>query len=134
MNKKKTSLLFLALIVLQGFHSIEEYIGKLWENFPPATFLCGLVSENLETGFLIINYGMFIFGILAWFFIIRKDRIGSSFFLWFWIFIEIVNGIGHPLWSLIQKEYTPGVLTSPVLLIFSLALINSIINSKIVRI
>ena len=52
-------MLFLILVLVQGLHSLEEYIGKLWESFPPATILCGLVSENLLTGFLIINIGLF---------------------------------------------------------------------------
>jgi len=62
MNKKFTAA-FLLLVILQGLHSVEEYIGKLWEVFAPAKFLSGLVSSDLEIGFLIINIGLFIFGL-----------------------------------------------------------------------
>ena len=54
---------FLLIVLVQGLHSIEEYLGKIWEVFPPAALLCRLVSNNLETGFLIINIGLFIFGL-----------------------------------------------------------------------
>ncbi len=33
---------FLALIVVQALHSIEEYVFQLWATFPPARFLTGL--------------------------------------------------------------------------------------------
>ena len=58
---RKFKLGFLVLILVQGLHSIEEYIGKLWNVFPPATLLTSLISENLETGFLIANIGIFVF-------------------------------------------------------------------------
>jgi hypothetical protein len=36
--------------------------------------------------------------------------------------VETINGIGHPLWSLRQMAYTPGVATAPFLLITALSL------------
>jgi hypothetical protein len=36
--------------------------------------------------------------------------------------IEAVNGIVHPLWSLRQGGYTPGVATAPILLVLALVL------------
>ena len=39
---------FLWLIVAQAAHSIEEYAGRLWESFPPARLVSGLVSSDLE--------------------------------------------------------------------------------------
>ena len=48
-------LTFGALVLAQAAHSIEEYIGHLWKSFPPARFVTGLVSSNLERGFVVIN-------------------------------------------------------------------------------
>jgi hypothetical protein len=42
--------------------------------------------------------------------------------VWIWIGVELVNGVGHPLWSLVQGGYTPGVATAPVLLVLALTL------------
>jgi hypothetical protein len=39
------------------------------------------------------------------------------------IVIEIINGIGHPLWTLQKQGYTPGVATAPVLLVLAFLLI-----------
>jgi len=46
---------FLALILAQGAHSIEEYAFKLYEVFPPARLVSGLVSRDLATGFIAAN-------------------------------------------------------------------------------
>jgi hypothetical protein len=39
-----------------------------------------------------------------------------------WVTIEVINGVGHPLWSLRMGGYTPGVVTAPVLLVIALSL------------
>jgi hypothetical protein len=115
---------FLLLVLVQGLHSIEEYLGRLWENLPPATVLCNLVSENPATGFLIINIGLFVFGLLGWLFAVRNGTSLAPPIIWFWIIIEIINGIGHPAWSLFQGAYTPGVFTAPFLLILAIFLLS----------
>jgi hypothetical protein len=79
-----------------------------------------MVSNNLETGFLVINIGLFIFGIACWW-MLRK---GFSGFVWFWILIEIINGIGHPLWALREMTYTPGLATAPILLALAVSLLK----------
>ena len=44
---------FVALIATQAAHSLEEYAGRLYESFPPARFVSGLVSSDLQRGFVI---------------------------------------------------------------------------------
>ncbi len=61
----KTKTTFLILILLQGLHSIEEYMGKLWDVFPPAKYLTSLFSKSQRTGFLIANIGIFIIGLIC---------------------------------------------------------------------
>ena len=121
---------FLILVLVQGLHSIEEYVGKLWENFPPARVLCSLVSDNLVTGFLIINIGLFVFGLWCWLFPIRKNYFYAQFLVWFWIVLELINGIGHPIWTIVQKAYTPGILTAPILLVIAIILLRKQLNEK----
>ena len=119
-NNTKTT--FLILILLQGLHSIEEYIGKLWDVFPPAKYLTSLFSENHRTGFLIANIGILIIGIICWILLYSKIELFITKLLWVFIVIEIINGIGHPVWSLYQNDYTPGIITAPLLFITSLYL------------
>jgi hypothetical protein len=44
-------------------------------------------------------------------------------FIWFWTAIELINGVGHPLWSVLQGGYTPGVATAPILLVLAVYLV-----------
>ena len=127
---QKINWTFLILVLVQGLHSVEEYFGKLWESFPPARVLCSFVSDNLVTGFLIINIGLFVFGLWCWFFPIRKNYYYAQFLIWFWIILELINGIGHPIWTFLQKGYTPGMLTAPILLLLTIYLLRKQLNKK----
>ena len=125
---KQIKISFLLLIITQVLHSVEEYFGKLWEVFLPARILSSLVSDDVKTGFLILNIGLFTFGLWCWFVLVSKDYTFASWVIWFWIIIEIVNGIGHPLWALYQKAYAPGVATAPLLLILAVYLCKQLLR------
>ena len=113
---------FGGLVLAQAAHSIEEYVGRLWESFPPARFLTGLVSSDRELGFIILNVALVAFGAWCVLWPVRRDWPSAAGLMWFWVVIETINGVGHPLWSLRQGGYTPGVLTAPVLLVLALYL------------
>jgi hypothetical protein len=127
---KRITIAFLLLILTQGLHSVEEYMGNLWEVFLPATFLSGLVADNHETGFLIINTGLFVFGLWSWMFPVRLNYSYAPGIIWFWIVIETINGIGHPAWSLYEGTYTPGVATAPALLILAVYLSRLLLSRR----
>lgn len=118
----RPQVLFALLVLAQAMHSVEEYAGRLWESFPPARLASGLVSANREFGFVVINVGLVAFGIwcLAW--PMRRHGAFLPLFAWTWVVIETINGLGHPLWSLLEGGYTPGVATAPLLLVLALAL------------
>ena len=122
---------FLMLVLIQGVHSVEEYFGRLWEVFQPAKFLSGLVSNNLETGFLIINIGLFIFGIWSWAVPVRKDYSIARSIIWIFIVIEMINGIGHPVWAIYEMSYVPGLVTALILLILAIYLFREIRKNQI---
>lgn len=113
---------FVALILAQVAHSIEEYVGRLWESFPPATLLTGLVSSNREVGFIALNAGLILFGFWCAAVPVRRGWPSARAVMWFWVILETINGIGHPAWSISQRTYTPGVLTAPLLLSLALLL------------
>lgn len=118
----RIKLAFGALIVAQAAHSIEEYVGRLWESFPPAAFLTGLISSDGELGFLVLNIALVAFGVWCLMWPVRRDWPTARAFVWFWVVIETINGIVHPAWSLRQGAYTPGVATAPILLVLALYL------------
>ncbi len=118
------------LVLIQGLHSVEEYAGRLWEVFPPAKFLTSLVSGNPETGFLVINIGLFIFGLVCWSIPVRRNYVSARGLIWFWIVIEMINGVGHPIWALYDRAYTPGVATAPILLIIAVYLSQQLLSPE----
>ena len=106
---------FALLVLTQAAHSVEEYVGRLWETFPPARFLTGLVSQDQERAFLLLNVALVAFGVWCLMWPIRRDWPSGSLLAWIWVTIEVINGVGHPLWSVRMGGYTPGVATAPVL-------------------
>jgi hypothetical protein len=113
---------FGALVLAQAAHSIEEYRGRLWESFPPVRFLTGLFSSDRELVFIILNVALVAFGVWCLLWPVRRRWPSAVGLMWGWAVIETINGVGHPLWSLRQGGYTPGVITAPILLVIALYL------------
>ncbi len=113
---------FLALVVAQAAHSVEEYAFRLYDVFPPARFVSALISQDRQRGFVIFNVVLVAFGLWCFLVPVRRRWPSATAFMSLWIGIELVNGIGHPLWSLVQRGYTPGVATAPLLLVLALTL------------
>lgn len=118
----RAEIAFGALVLAQAAHSAEEYVGRLWESFPPARFVAGLVSTNLDRGFLFLNICLVAFGAWCYFWPVRRRWSIAPSILWLWIVVETINGIVHPLWSVLQGGYTPGVVTAPILLLLAMSL------------
>jgi hypothetical protein len=113
---------FIALIAVQAVHSFEEILGRLYELFPPARFVSGLVSQDLRRGFIIGNVVLVTVGLWCFLWPVRRRWRSAMMIGWIWVTIELVNGVVHSLWSLIELRYTPGVATAPLLLGFALFL------------
>jgi uncharacterized protein with HXXEE motif len=115
----RTQLVFLLLILAQGAHSVEEYGNRLYEVFAPARFVSGLVSEDLALGFLVVNFALVTFGLWCWAVPVRSGWHAARGLVWFWTILELGNGIGHSALALSRGGYFPGVITSPLLLLFA---------------
>jgi hypothetical protein len=122
-------LTFGALVLAQAGHSTEEYVGRLWESFPPARFVTSLIAQDPQRGFLIFNVALVGFGLWCWLWPLRRGWSIALHLAWAWVVVEVINGIGHPLWSLRQGHYTPGVATAPVLLVLALYLARQLLNT-----
>ncbi len=94
----RTDSSFLVLVLGQGAHSIEEYVGRLYDVFPPARFVTGLVSSDRARGFLIINVALVSFGLWCFWWPLRRRWPSALALAWLW------------------GRYTPGVATAPLLL------------------
>ena len=105
---------FGALVLAQAAHSTEEYLGQLWVSFPPARFVSGLISSDLQRNFLLLNVVIVAFGLWCYFGPVRRGGPAAKPILWLWIVVETINGLVHPIWSIRQGGYTPGVATAVI--------------------
>jgi hypothetical protein len=108
--------LFLALIAVQALHSAEEYVFRLYDVFPPARFLSGLIGPDRQIGFVIINVFVVLLGIWCYLWPVRRQWPVAVPLMWGWVLVELSNGIVHPAWSIAQRTYTPGTVTSVLFL------------------
>ena len=107
---------FGVLLLVQAAHSVEEYIGRFWESFPPARFLTGLVSQDREWSFVALTMVLLAFGLWCLFWPMRRGWTSALVLGWAWTGVETINGIVHTVWTLREGGYTPGVATAPLLL------------------
>jgi len=114
---------FLALILAQAAHSIEEYVFRLFDVLAPARFISGLLSRDLARGFAIANIALVLFGVWCYAARVRQGRPSARSLAWFWALLELGNGIGHSAFALARGGYFPGVATAPFLLGISVYLI-----------
>jgi hypothetical protein len=122
---------FLALVATQAAHSIEEYFGRLYEVFPPARFVSGPISQDRQLGFIIVNVALVGFGVWCWLSPVRRRSRLLITVTWFWIVLELVNGMGHLLWSIREMRYTPGSATAPVLLVLAIVLSRQVGRQRV---
>ena len=106
----RLQLTFLAVIVAQAAHSVEEYRGRLYDVFP-------------------LNVLILAFGAWCWFWPVRRHWRSAVGLAWVWAVVEVLNGIGHSAWSLMRGGYTPGVATAPALLALALTLGAQLVNA-----
>ena len=107
----KRQLVFLLLILSQAAHSVEEYVTKLYDVLAPARFVSGLISNDHQAGFLIINAALVGFGLWCWAVPVRSGWPAARGLAWFWTILELVNGLNHSFLALRQGGYFSGVIT-----------------------
>ena len=120
---------FLALILAQAAHSVEEYVFGLYQVFGPARFVSGLLSDDLARGFIIANAALVLFGLWCYMARVRTGHRSAVAWAWLWVFVECGNGVAHPVIALMRGAYFPGVATAPALLALSIYLAAQILRA-----
>jgi len=127
----RTADAFGLLVLAQAAHSTEESIWRLWESFPPARFVAGIISNDLERNFVLLNICIVAFGAWCYFWPVRRQWPAAVPIMWGWIVVETINGIVHPVWSVMQGGYTPGVVTALMLSPLALYLAKQVLASSL---
>ena len=117
--ERRSQLVFLCLILAQAAHSVEEYVAKLYDVFALTRFVSGLISSDLALGFLVANTGLVTFGLWCWAVPVRSGWRAARGLVWFWIIVELGNGVAHAALALARGGYFPGLATAPLLLLFA---------------
>jgi hypothetical protein len=109
-GSQKTTLVYVAVVLLQAFHAAEEYETGFYAAFPSALGLAAWPAGF----FLVFN--------VTWLAVWSVSTLGlragyavAFFPAWFLAIAAIANGVAHPLLALRGGGYFPGLATSPLL-------------------
>lgn len=122
----RASTLFPLLVAVQAAHSVEEIVFGLYTEFPPAMLVARLLSSDLRSGFILGNALIVAFGIACYTWPVRRQWPSARTLMWGWASVELVNGIAHPLRSLIVGRYTAGAVTALGLLLVAVLLVQAL--------
>jgi len=112
---RRIRLTFLGLVLTQIAHSVEEYVFRFYEVFPPARFLNELAPGITRPGFVVFNTLLALLGLWCFFSAVRPGTRSSRDWAWVWAVIEIFNGFAHSVWAISSRGYVPGLATAAVL-------------------
>jgi Protein of unknown function with HXXEE motif len=113
MNKQiKTA--FLAMIVLQTVHSIEEFLFKIYEVSPQMRLAFQHAPDLAKPAFIASNLLLNLFGFICFFYWVRPAKPAARRVVWIWVGIQFVTVAGHFIWAMKVSGYHPGLVTVPL--------------------
>jgi hypothetical protein len=114
---RRSERLFLALVIAQAAHSVEEYVTRLFDAFAPARFLSGLISEDLAAGFIVLNSVVVLVGVGCYVGPVRTRGRAGWLVAATWVAIELANGSTHLVMAALRRGYFSGSLTAVLLVV-----------------
>lgn len=113
----RKALFYLALGIMQGVHSAEEYLTRLWHWFPvvtgyvhEATGLFPIINMSEQT-FVILNITL-VAGLLSLTPFVFQNRTWASRLATILAVVEIVNGLAHLSAAVYVAGYYPGTVSA----------------------
>jgi len=111
-------------IVVQAAHFGEEYLQQFNVRFPT---LLGLAPWS-EGFFVTFNLAWLVIWVLAVVSLTKFPRL-SIFPLWFLAIASVVNGVVHPVLSLTQGDYFPGLWSSLLVGGLGVVLVSTLVSA-----
>jgi hypothetical protein len=125
---------FALVILAQVAHSVEECRFRLFDVFAPARWVsslfAALVGDDVALGFGVANVCLVLFGLWCYWARVRPSRPGARGYAWFWACLELGNGTSHIFFSLLRRDYFPGVGTAPLLIATSSYLVFTLLAHR----
>ena len=113
MNKQiKTA--FLAMIVLQTIHSIEEFIFKIYAVSPQMKLVFQYAPDLAKPAFVASNLLLNLFGFICFFYWVRPAKPAARRVVWLGLGVQFVTVAGHFIWTIKVSGYHPGLATVPL--------------------
>ena len=113
---------FLALVLVQAAHSVEEYSTRLFDKLAPARYVSEMFGFDRRIGFVIFNASLVAFGLWCFFGPVRHGARPAPALAWSWAVLEALNGSTHVVWAALAGGYRPGLATAPLLVAAALFL------------
>ena len=121
---------YLAVVTAQATHSIEEAATQLFAVWGPAAAVSGFFSDDLPTGFAIVNCSLVILGMLGYATAVRNSTAAAIPIIWFWVVLELANSVFHTLMGVNAGGYFPGLATVPFLFVGSVYLATHVLRFR----
>ena len=109
-ERRRTTLVYAALVLVQALHAAEEYATGFYAAFPPVLGLAPW-SAAFFLAFNLTWLAVWIVSTIG----LRAGHAVAFFPAWFLAMAAIANGVAHPLLALRAGGYFPGLATSPLL-------------------
>lgn len=129
----RSRIVFLALVLAQAAHSVEEYAFALYERLAVARLASRLLADDPGRGFAFLNAAFVAFGLWCYLVPVRSQWPSARSWAWLWVAVELGNGVGHPALALRAGGYFPGVATAPLLLLLAATLAVRLIRAPASR-
>jgi hypothetical protein len=108
-GRERTARVFLIGLAAQCMHFMEEFVTRFQDRFPTLLGLSAW-SNNFFVVFNLIWLSIWILSAIG----LRRGYRFAFFPVWFFAIGAIVNGIAHPILSVVAHGYFPGLITSPI--------------------
>jgi hypothetical protein len=97
--------------VLQALHSLEEFIFKFYEVFPPMASIYRNAPGLAQPAFVFANSLLVLVAFVCLFGWVWPARQGAKAVAWVWVGVEAFNVIAHGVWAILIWGYNPGLVT-----------------------
>ncbi len=104
---------FLTAVTVQALHSVEEFIFKLYEVFPPMLFLYRRAPGLAKPAFVVFNLLLVLFGLFCYFRLVLPAGKSAGVVVWIWVGIQFATVAVHIVWAILTGGYHPGLGTVP---------------------
>ncbi len=127
---KRIQFAYLAILLIQILHSVEEFATRMFDVFPPALIIDHYSPGLSQAIFVTFNSSLIVVMLIAFFYWVKPRRRGWRLIVAMWVVGEAYNAVGHSLWSIWTRSYTPGLLTALALIPLVVWLIYLLRNSR----